>query len=140
MRIILRSVLCLCLSFALSFTEEFNKQSKENTNLKTQSFIELSGRHLQDTCNEQTTQSFQIQVVLDMYGKPHLLSQEEKDLIGEKVMLAYNEQVYCIGTNFRQIDDVTDISETFVDRGVRDFSLSYIVSGSCQGCSSIVGL
>ena len=41
--------------------------------------------YLEDACEVKTSHSFQIQVVLDLYGKPHLLTQQEKDLMAEKI-------------------------------------------------------
>jgi hypothetical protein len=90
--------------------------------------------------NRQTPHTFQIQVVLDLFGKPHLLSQHEKDLLGKAIMNVYNEHVNCPETNFRQVQAVNIVSTTFVDQDVRDFSLSYIVTGSCQGCNSTTTL
>jgi hypothetical protein len=143
--ILIQFLLCLGVVYSLSFTDESNATPKNINSLLEEGsqFLDGSdsslampgGRSLQEGCKFDR-HGFQIQVVLDLKGNPYLLSQDEKDLMGKTIMKVYNEQVHCPGSNFRQIHAVTDIATTFVDQGKRDFSLSYIVSGSCQGCNS----
>jgi hypothetical protein len=143
-------LLYLYLPYALSFTEEANTKSQNDISSLRQELQVLDGsqslssfpkgRNLQDTCDVQTTHRFEIQVVLDLYGKPHQLSQDEKDLLGEAIMHVYNEQIFCSGNNFRQIQAVNIVPTTFPDLDTQDFSVSYIVTGSCRGCNSTTTL
>jgi Fe-S cluster biogenesis protein NfuA len=144
---LLRFLLCLGVAYSLSLSEESNTHSKESKSLwyqgsqlldGIQSLLAMpGGRNLQQSCNLDSNNSFQIKIILDFYGNPHLLSQEEEELIGETIKLVYNEQVVtCTGNNCREIADARKMPTTFVDQGNRDFSLSYTVSGNCQGCYS----
>ena len=94
------------------------------------------------TCNLNQQRQLSASVVVEFYGEPHLLSEQEADAVGSALLGTYNGLTRCTGQSSRRLTSyqlVTNLN-SFPDIGERYFTLEYRVQGSCQGCRGEVPL